>query len=220
MKALWPVFPLKRMALVPVLAFLLGAAAAPMAAAPVYSLEGTLSWLNDSGPDLLTLDGLSFSMTLALTSGPTASPDANGIQYGYGATGTLLLGGVIIPIQSASASLFSATDATANDVANFYLTPVSGDPAFYYPAVILAPGTNAGAGSTPPIYSVAQALDAFLLIPAAATDGPALNAVYRILDLSFTTATNGGEIPEPASFLLAGSAIAAFGLRRPKRRPQ
>lgn len=197
-------------------------AVTPAFASAIYELSGTLEWQTDSPADRLNLDGLALVMTFEITNPtPNNVPDPNGTQSVYAGLGTLRIGGVEIPIASGSVSFFHAS-SPMNDVANFSLQTVSGDPAFYYPAIQLLHGSNASAATQPPIYGAGNVLDGFLLVSGEDPEDPAGNSLYAIRSLSFSSFNTAdppepNPVPEPGTCLMLGIGGAVMGARRLRR---
>lgn len=197
-----------------ILALLL--AAMPVAALPLYEWEATLEWDLTSGADRFNLDGAALAVSFQVTSvSPTVVPDPNGTQSEYLGTGTIAFNGVAVAIASSRVSFFNPTNPLDNAVANFFLDPVSGNPVFYYPALILAPGANAGSATAAPLYSQSQILDAFLLVPGEDANDSSLNARYRMRITSFASSDAASAIPEPSGLALVfAGALLMFTWRK------
>lgn len=186
-------------------------AGVPAFALPIYEWEATLEWDASSGADRLGIDGSSLTVSFAVgTATPTVTPDPNGTQSGYQGTGTISLGGVAVAIASSRVAFFNPSNPAENAVANFFLNPVSGDPAFFYPALILAPGANASSSTAAPLYAGSQVVDAFLIVPGENSSDASLNARYRMRIGSFTSSDSASAVPEPSGLVVAG--LAALGL--------
>jgi hypothetical protein len=180
------------------------------------SWEATLEWDVTSGVDRFNLDGAALAVSFQVTSvSPTVTPDPNGTQAGYFGTGTISFDGVAVAIASSRVSFFNPTNPLDGAVANFFLDPVSGNPVFYYPALLLAPGANATSATAAPLYSSGQILDAFLLVAGVDANDSSLNARYRMQIISFASSDTASAIPEPSGLALAiAGALLMFAWRK------
>lgn len=193
----------------------------PAFALPIYEWDATLEWDASSGADRLGIDGSTLAVSFAVTTAtPTVTPDPNGTQSGYQGTGTISFGGVAVAIASSRVAFFNPSNPAENAVANFFLNPVSGDPAFFYPALILAPGANASSATAAPLYARSQIVDAFLLVPGEDALDASLNARYRMRIGNFASSDTAAAVPEPSGLVAAGlAALGLLGWGRRRGRP-